>query len=156
MNEYRESDLSIIEAFRKKGYRATPQRIAICRLALHTRQHPSAQTIYQEVKTLFPTVSLATVYKTLQTLSELGLIQELDFPQSRARFDSYMKPHINLVCTQCGSIKDLEDGTARELVDKVTSAAKFTTTGQRLDIYGICDSCRKKGRSIPVATALGE
>jgi Fur family peroxide stress response transcriptional regulator len=155
MNEYRETDRPIIEAFRRKGYKATPQRIAISRFALRNREHPSAQAVYHEVKALFPTISLATVYKTLQTLGQLGLIQELNFPQGQARFDSYMKPHINLVCTQCGSIKDLDDRAARELVDRVTSTAKFTATGQRLDIYGICDNCRKKGGSMKAAAAAG-
>jgi Fur family peroxide stress response transcriptional regulator len=96
------------------------------------------------VKALFPTISLATVYKTLQTLSELGLVRELDFPNSRARFDSYMKPHMNLVCTQCGSIQDVNDRAAGEIVERVASAAKFTATGQRLDVYGICQKCHKK------------
>jgi Fur family peroxide stress response transcriptional regulator len=148
MKEYQESDLPIIEAFRKKGYKATPQRIAICRFALRTREHPSAQRIYNEVKVLFPTVSLATVYKTLQTLSELGLVQELSFPQGEARFDSYMQPHINLLCTQCGKVTDLDDVALREIVERVASRAKFNATGQRLDIYGICDKCRKKARSV--------
>jgi Fur family peroxide stress response transcriptional regulator len=154
MKEYQESDLPIIEAFRKKGYKATPQRIAICRFALRTREHPSAQRIYNEVRVLFPTVSLATVYKTIQTLSELGLIQELNFPQSQARFDSYMRPHINLLCTQCGKINDLEDAAAREIVERVSSTAKFTATGQRLDIYGICDKCRKKAMSASAEPAI--
>jgi Fur family peroxide stress response transcriptional regulator len=147
MKEYQASDLPIIEAFRKKGYKATPQRIAICRFALRNREHPSAQRVYGEVRALFPTVSLATVYKTLRTLSELGLIQELSFPQGQARFDSYMRPHINLLCMQCGKITDLDDAAAREIVERVASTAKFTTTGQRLDIYGICDKCRKKASS---------
>jgi Fur family peroxide stress response transcriptional regulator len=156
MNKYQDFDLPIIEAFRKKGYKATPQRIAICRFALRTRNHPSAQRIYAEVKALFPTVSLATVYKTLQTLGELGLIQELSFPQAQARFDSYMKPHINLVCTKCGGITDLDDIAAREIVERVASAAKFTATGQRLDIYGTCEKCRKKARIVSVAPAISD
>jgi Fur family peroxide stress response transcriptional regulator len=89
------SDAMIIETLRKNGYKATTQRIAICRFALHSRDHPTAQRIYSEVRKVHPTVSLATVYKTLQILTEHGLIQELDFPQSQARFDSYVKPHIN-------------------------------------------------------------
>ncbi len=156
MNEYDKSDLPIIEALRSKGYKATPQRIAICRLALRNRKHPSAQRIYYEVKGLFPTVSLATVYKTLQVLKGLGLIQELSFPEGEARFDPYMKPHLNLVCTQCGNITDLDDHTAREIVERVASAAKFTTTGQRLDVYGVCEKCRKKARSVPVATSTSD
>jgi Fur family peroxide stress response transcriptional regulator len=144
MSRSQKSDTSIIEALRKKGYKATPQRVAICRIALKSRDHPSAQRIYGEVKELHPTVSLATVYKTLQVLAELGLVQELDFPQSQARFDCYVEPHINLVCMRCGNISDVEDPTAREMVARVAATAEFTRTGQRLDIYGICKTCRSR------------
>jgi Fur family peroxide stress response transcriptional regulator len=144
MSRSQKSDTSIIEALRKKGYKATPQRVAICRLALKSRDHPSALRIYGEVKEFQPTVSLATVYKTLQILTELGLVQELDFPQSQARFDSYVGPHINLVCLRCGSITDMDDPAAREMVARVAATAEFTRTGQRLDIYGICKACRAR------------
>ena len=141
MNYFQKSDVAIIEALRKKGYKATPQRVAICRFVLHSRDHPTAQRIYDEVKKVHPTVSLATVYKTLQVLEELDLIQELNFSKSQARFDSYMKPHINLCCPRCGTIKDLDDPTTREIVERVATTTKFTATGQRLDIYGICQKC---------------
>jgi Fur family peroxide stress response transcriptional regulator len=144
MNGSQKSDASIIEALRRKGYKATPQRIAICRFALHSRGHPTAQRIYSEVKKVHPTVSFATVYKTLKILKELGLVQELNFPQGQTRFDSYMKPHINLVCLRCGNIKDLDSLTAQEIVGKIGAAAKFTVTGQRLDLYGICEKCKRK------------
>ena len=144
MSRSQKSDASIIETLRKKGYKATPQRIAICRFALQSRDHPTAQRIYDEVRKVHPTVSLATVYKTLQILTEHGLIQELDFPQSQARFDSYVEPHINLVCLRCGNIQDLDDDAAREMVARMTAKAEFTRTGQRLDIYGICKICRNR------------
>ncbi len=142
MSRSQKSDALIIETLRKKGYKATIQRIAICRFALHNRDHPTAQRIYDEVRKVHPTVSLATVYKTLQILTEHGLIQELDFPQSHARFDSYVEPHINLVCLRCGNIQDLDDDVAREMVARMTAKTEFTRTGQRLDIYGICKICR--------------
>jgi Fur family transcriptional regulator, peroxide stress response regulator len=141
MDEIQKSDAMAIDALRKKGYKATPQRIAICRFVLSSRDHPTAQKIYAEVKKIHPTVSLATVYKTLQVLQELNLLQELSFPNSQARFDSYMKPHINLICSQCGDIKDLDDGITQDLIQKVTKTAKFTTTKQRLDVYGTCQKC---------------
>jgi Fur family transcriptional regulator, peroxide stress response regulator len=75
MNASQKSDAATIEALRIKGYKATPQRIAICRIALHSREHPSALSIYDEVKKVHPTVSLATVYKTLQVLRDLDLVQ---------------------------------------------------------------------------------
>jgi Fur family peroxide stress response transcriptional regulator len=142
MSRSQKSDASIIDTLRKKGYKATTQRIAICRFALNSRDHPSAQRIYDEVKKVHPTVSLATVYKTLQILTEQGIIQELDLPESQARFDSYMEPHINLVCLQCGNIQDFNDNAAREMVERVAAKAEFARTGQRIDIYGICKACR--------------
>jgi Fur family peroxide stress response transcriptional regulator len=142
MSRFQKSDASIIETLRKKGYKATTQRIAICRFVLHSRDHPSAQRIYSEVKKVHPTVSLATVYKTLQILTEQGLIQELGLPESQARFDSYVEPHINLVCLQCGRIQDFDDSAAREMVERVTAKAEFMRTGQRIDIYGMCKTCR--------------
>jgi Fur family peroxide stress response transcriptional regulator len=141
MSRSQKSDALIIETLRKKGYRATTQRIAICRFALHSRDHPSAQRVYDEVRRVHPTVSLATVYKTLQILNEHGLVQELDLPETQARFDSYVEPHINLICKRCGNIQDFDDSAAREMVERVATKAEFTRTGQRLDIYGVCKTC---------------
>jgi len=144
MQDSQESVASIIQALRSKGYKATPQRIAICKFALFSREHPSVQRIYREVRKTHPTVSLATVYKTLQILKESGLVQELDFPQNQTRFDAYLKPHINLVCLQCGNIQDLDNPVAQELVKRVTAVTKFIPTSQRLDAYGICEKCSGK------------
>ena len=141
MTTYLKSDASAIEALRSKGYKATPQRIAICRIALNSRAHPSAQKVYYEVKKIHPTVSLATVYKTLEVLRDLDLVQEINFPKGQARFDSYMSPHLNLICLKCSNITDLDDTTVKEITRKVAAAAKFKPTGQRMDVYGICHRC---------------
>lgn len=141
MNTYLKSDVSLIEALRSEGYKATPQRIAICRIALNSRTHPSAQQVYKEVKKTHPTVSLATVYKSLQVLRDLDLVQEINFPKGQARFDSYMNPHINLICLKCGNITDIDDVTLKEITRKAAEAKKFKSTGQSVDVYGICQKC---------------
>jgi Fur family transcriptional regulator, peroxide stress response regulator len=141
MTTYPKSDASAIEALRSKGYKATPQRIAICRIVLNSRAHPSAQKVYDEVKKTHPTVSLATVYKTLEVLRDIDLVQEINFPKGQARFDPYMNPHINLICLKCGTITDLDDITVKEIVRRVAAATKFKSTGQRMDVYGICQKC---------------
>lgn len=146
MNSSQKSEASIIQALRRKGYKATPQRITICRFALHSQDHPSAQSIHNRVKEAYPTISLATVYTTLQILKELGLIQELNFPHGETRFDSCMKPHINLVCLQCGNIQDIDEPASREIIAKAAAATKFTATGQRIEVYGICEKCGSRGR----------
>jgi Fe2+ or Zn2+ uptake regulation protein len=74
-------------------------------------------------------------------LRELDLIQELNFPKGQARFDSYMKPQINLICLQCDNITDLDDLTTREIANRVAAATKFKPNGQRIDVGGICQKC---------------
>jgi len=142
------SDSSIISALRKKGYKATSQRIVICRLALSNREHPTAQILYRDIKRSHPTVSLATVYKTLQVLRELRLVRELAFPERETRFDSNVAPHVNVVCLRCGSIRDVESQAIGGFVARAASRIKFTVTEQRFDIYGVCERClRKRGNS---------
>ena len=138
------SDSSIIEALRKKGYRATSQRIAICRFALDNREHSTAEKIYRQVKRLHPTVSLATVYKTLQVLKELRLVQDLVFAHGETKFDSNVAPHINVVCLRCGSVSDVDDPVVREVVARAASRTRFTVTGQRFDMYGTCERCARR------------
>ncbi|MCS7115947.1 MAG: transcriptional repressor [Nitrososphaerales archaeon] len=133
----------MIQAFRKKRYKATPQRIAICKHALQNSTHPTAKAIYQKVKEEFPTISLATVYKTLKILKELSLIQELPFSDGQKRFDPNIMPHINLVCIVCGNISDLDHPVVQSIIKRVNEARGFRVTGQRLDIYGVCEKCNR-------------
>ena len=141
-----ENDSAIIAALRKSGYKATAQRIAISRYALANRQHPSARQICTGIKATHPTVSLATVYKTLQVLRELSLIQQLTFPEQEARFDSYVKPHINMICERCGNITDAEDKSAQEIIN-AAKQAKFAVSSVRIDINGTCQECTRRDRT---------
>jgi Fur family peroxide stress response transcriptional regulator len=138
------TDTSIINALRRKGFKATSQRIAICQSALASREHPTAKRIFTEVKKTYPTVSLATVYKTLQVLKELHLVQELAFPQRESRFDSLVEPHLNVVCLRCGKVVDVNDRSARSLVLKAAEKTRYTVTEQRFDIYGFCEKCKTR------------
>ncbi|MFB3766335.1 MAG: Fur family transcriptional regulator [Methanotrichaceae archaeon] len=144
MNNLQESDSSIIKALRGKGYKATPQRIAISRLVLHNHSHPTAQKIYSEVKKVYPTVSLATIYKTIQILKEAGLVQELNLPDDQARFDPNTNPHAHLVCMRCRSINDRTDPMISEIVNRISNDADFAAAGLNFDIFGICSGCKRK------------
>ncbi|HSD58131.1 MAG TPA: Fur family transcriptional regulator [Methanotrichaceae archaeon] len=146
MDDPQKLDASVIKALRGKGYKATPQRIAIGRFALRSKDHPTAQRIYGEVKRIYPTVSLATVYKTIQILKEVGLIHELNLSQGQTRFDPDTHPHIHLICLGCGSIMDWEEPMVSEIMAKV-AAANFSATGQSFDVYGYCQSCERTAKS---------
>lgn len=144
MNSLQDSNSSIIKALRGKGYKATPQRIAIGQFVLHNHTHPNAQRIYSEVKKVYPTVSLATIYKTVQILKEAGLIQELNLEKDQARYDPNMKPHAHMVCFQCKNIKDCIDPMISEIVDRMSNEADFSAGEWSFDIFGICSNCKRK------------
>jgi Fur family peroxide stress response transcriptional regulator len=74
-------------------------------------------------------------------MRDLGLIQELNLSYGQARFDSYVEPHVNLICLKCGDIEDLDDPTAREISHRVAVVTKFKPNGQRIDVYGTCLKC---------------
>lgn len=144
MNSLQDSDSLIIKVLRGKGYKATPQRIAIGRFVLHNHAHPTAQRIYSEVKKVYPTVSLATIYKTVQILREADLIQELNLEKDQVRFDHNLKPHAHLVCLQCKSINDCTDPMISDIIDRMSIPADFSAGGWNFNIFGICSSCKRK------------
>jgi len=135
---------NLITAFHEKGFKATPQRLAICEFVLSSKEHPSADQVYKEIKKSYPTLSLATVYQTLHLLTELGLLQELEFDEKTSRYDPDTSPHINIICRNCGTIEDYKDENIEEFWRKLTRRFNFTPTGQRFDVYRYCEKCLEK------------
>jgi Fur family peroxide stress response transcriptional regulator len=136
-------DPSEIAILRQSGLRSTPQRLAILR-EVFSRSHPTVGEVYESVRRQVPTIGLATVYNTLRTMTQRGLVSELPF-SSAIRFDANMQPHANLVCRHCGRIEDVEfvpehlDTMLRHLAH----VAGFAPDGQRFDVYGLCQTCLK-------------
>ncbi|MDQ1281186.1 MAG: Fur family transcriptional regulator, peroxide stress response regulator [Thermoproteota archaeon] len=137
-----ESKERIMEEFRRKGFRATPQRIVIAQIVLKSKDHPTAEQIYQAVKKKYPTLSPATVYQTLHLLTEIGLLQELGFSDRVSRYDPNASPHINIICRNCGKIQDYQAESIKGLWSQIIMELGFKPIGQRLDIYRHCDQCQ--------------
>jgi len=133
----------IVEILRSKGYKATPQRISVARCVLTNKHHPSAESIYDEVKRVHPTISLSTVYNTLNVLKELNLVQETGLNENGVRFDSNTETHINLVCYKCGEIFDVDEPLLEEDLKRVERRTGFKRMGQRIDVYGFCRRCAR-------------
>lgn len=131
----------IMHKLRERSYRVTPQRLAVCELILSSKDHPTADRIFREVKKKHPTISLATVYQTLHLLTDIGLLQELGFSDRISRYDPNTSPHINIVCKKCGEIQDHKAESVKELWSKIIGELGFKPTGQRLDIYRYCEKC---------------
>ena len=142
MNNDEKLDL-IINHLREKNYRITPQRLALLNLLAADISHPSAMQLYEQLRTKFPTTSLATVYKTINVLKELGEIQEIGFSDGDSRYDmTKLYPHIHLICVQCHSISDVDLFIPDSLKFQFESEHQFTILDQRLDFFGICTECQ--------------
>jgi Fur family peroxide stress response transcriptional regulator len=133
----------LITKLREKGIKITPQRTAICQLILSSKDHPSAEQIYREIKKGFPTISPATVYQTLHLLTKIGLIQEMGFNNGISRYEPNTSPHINIICQKCGAISDYEAASIKEMWFKIVEELGIKPTGQRLEIFRYCDKCQK-------------
>ncbi len=132
----------IIAKFHERGYKATPQRLAICEYVLSSKDHPTTDMVYLEVKRKYPTLSLATVYQTLHLLTEIRLLQELELNDRISRYDPNTSPHINIICKNCGMVEDYEAEDVDKLWSKIVDGLGFEPVGQRLDVYRYCDQCR--------------
>jgi Fur family peroxide stress response transcriptional regulator len=134
-------DVNHIEVLRRAGLRSTPQRLAIVR-EVYSQRHPSVAEVFEAVRRSFPTIGLATVYNTLRSLTERGLVRELPFANTM-RFDANLSPHANLVCTRCGAIADSHscEDLISELGRRIAADAGFAPESERVDIYGLCGQC---------------
>jgi len=133
----------LIEKLRERHYRITSQRLAILKTLALSDGHPSAERIYDQMKREFPTTSLATVYKTIATLKEMGEVLELGFANDSNRYDgNKLCPHMHLICVKCRDIIDVEGEDLRILPQQVAQRAGHRLVSHRFDIYGICPRCQ--------------
>jgi len=131
----------LIERLRSKGITITPQRMAIIEFLKKSMNHPSADEIYNAVKRKYPSVSPATVYATLELLTEIGEIQELHIKGDKANYDPIPTRHHHLLCKKCGRIIDVEI-ECPIIKKKMINGHKVETIQAYL--YGICSECLKK------------
>jgi len=130
------------KACRDAGLRMTHQRLEIFREIAVTDEHPDAETIFNRVRERLPTVSLDTVYRTLASLEQMGLLSRVDPTGGRARYDANCDSHHHFICTQCGSIDDVylnEDIPLPEGIEDLGSAESL-----HLQVHGVCNQCRKQ------------
>ena len=142
MTESQYIDKKIFYVFRENNLKVTPQRIAIAKYVFNNSEHPTAKRIYQEIRRVHPTVSMATIYATLKVLKEVGLLQELNLPDGQSRFDPNLEPHAHLICEKCGDITDWEDPLLSELVSNISNDAHFIVSASGLNLNGVCRKCQ--------------
>jgi Fur family peroxide stress response transcriptional regulator len=133
----------MIGKLKARQYRLTPQRLAVVRILAENGEHPTVEKIHGRVKVDFPTTSLATVYKTLAVLKEVGEVLEIGFGDGSNRYDGVNpSPHPHLICTRCGQIQDPDMDFLDGLTERVAAETGFQVTKHRLDFFGLCAECQ--------------
>lgn len=131
----------MVARLRKEGNRMTPQRVAILHALVDSGSHPNAGEIHRRVLVDFPSISLATVYKTLKLLKQLGEVLEIDVDRC-SHYDPVGVPHPHLICIECGSIADLPPHCVTVVKDEVLGRMDFEVMWYDVDVYGLCSRCR--------------
>ena len=130
--------------FKEHNLKLTPQRIAVYKYLKGTTEHPSAETIYTALHEDYPTMSLATLYKALKTLTEVGLIQELNLGENNFRYDANTSSHPHVKCINCGRVDDIMGLDYSTLVIDAERHSDYTILSDQVYFFGVCSNCQKK------------
>jgi Fur family ferric uptake transcriptional regulator len=125
------------------NFRITPQRRVILEELKMADSHLTADEVYKMVRARLPRISLGTVYRNLEILSRLGMIQKLELGGMRKRFDGNTQDHYHLRCLRCGRIEDAPMEPQTVLEASVETLTDYKILGHRLEFIGLCFMCRK-------------
>lgn len=128
-------------AARAAGYKLTHQRLEIFRVLASSAEHPDVETIYRGVRARLPMISLDTVYRTLATLEELGLIGSLGVRRGGTRFDANLERHHHYVCRRCGMTRDFTSSDFDRLRVPEAVLALGSVEAAQVEIRGVCARC---------------
>jgi len=139
----------IKQQLHSQNYKLTPQREATVRVLLENEEdHLSAEDVYLLVKDKAPEIGLATVYRTLELLSELKILHKMNFGDGVARYDlrddNAAYHHHHLICQNCGAVDEIFEDLLVTAEEKVKNVYNFYITDHRLTFYGICSRCIDK------------
>jgi Fur family peroxide stress response transcriptional regulator len=129
---------------RRQGLPLTVQRRTILEAVLARADHPTAERVFEAVQERLPGVSRTTVYRVLETLVRLGVINRICHPGAAARFDREVHQHHHLVCLHCDQILDLEDETLNTLKLPAIDTAGYEINEFQIHLRGTCPDCKRK------------
>lgn len=127
-----------------RGCSYTRQRAAVYDYLSRVSHHPTAEEVFLEVKKVLPKVSLATVYKNLESLIECDAASKLSYGDGPARYDVRTDYHYHTRCLECGQLRDVEAGPATRVLSEISPGTGFEVTDYRLELLGFCQQCAEK------------
>jgi Fur family peroxide stress response transcriptional regulator len=134
----------LIDVLRKSRLRATGQRLAIMQAIMDSRSHPSAEDIYQKIKPTHPTISISTIYKTIQIMARMGSVLTIETGTGGLRFDGHIDPHHHAICNKCGKVYDIDFQHYPIDLEKKNILEGFQVQGIKVTFLGTCQTCEAK------------
>lgn len=131
---------------RNNGMLHSSQRVQILDIFLKTKRHPTINDLYNMVRKKNPKIGLATVYRTMRVICDAGLAGETDFGDGLRRFEHKYEHqhHDHLVCLKCGRIIEVISPEIEKLQENLAKKHRFKTVRHRMEIFGICRTCKRK------------
>lgn len=123
------------------GIKYSKQREAILTYLRSTKEHPTAETVYSKLREEYPHISLGTVYRNLNLLSDSGEILRLDCGDGMDHFDATVAPHYHFICKSCGRVLDLEMSSIESIDEKAAENFEGKIEGHQVYFYGRCKGC---------------
>jgi len=138
------TDADLERAVHESGRSMSRQRQAVLDALRGTTSHPTAKDIFDEVRVGLPSITLATVYRNLTVLAELGLVKEVEGGGSGTRYDAWVDPHLHIACVVCGRVDDVPVDEQCRLEQPVAAATGYEVLGHTTSFHGICPKCQKE------------
>jgi Fur family peroxide stress response transcriptional regulator len=132
---------NVVERFKSKKLKITPQRLGIFEILEGNTAHLSAEDVFKEIRKNYPTISFTTVYKTLEIMEKMGEIMKITIDEERKHYDPDTNIHHHIICSRCNKISDIKDGSIKPKLPKEI-LDKFTPSSYHISFYGTCKKCR--------------
>ncbi|MBI2470457.1 MAG: transcriptional repressor [Planctomycetes bacterium] len=131
----------LTDILRNHGMKITPQRLMIFKVLENNTSHPSAEEVFKRVKRIYPTVSFTTIYKTLETLRDLGEVTELIIDEDRKHYDPNTDTHHHVICSNCKKIHDIFEDFSPHVKLPDSLRKDFAVSGFQISFHGTCKEC---------------
>lgn len=131
-----------------KTLKYSRQRESIKEFLQDRTDHPTADTVYMNIREIYPNISLGTVYRNLSLLASMGEIRKITCEDSADRFDAMTEPHYHVICRQCGRVEDLPMQWEEGLEERAAGCYGGTIESHTTCFYGICPDCLKKVQKV--------
>lgn len=126
------------------GYKITPQRRLVLEVIMKSDRHLTAEEVAEQVREIQPSVSVATIYRNINLLADLGLLSRLDIHAGPSRYEVFQGHDHHMVCLQCGTAIKLGICPMEEEILQAAQAVGFSVGSHHFEITGICKECQER------------